>query len=69
MQDVIGHVGGGCIYNQKGDLMSVLEVQTIEPRKTPPGLAHLEIIGNKLLGIYTDGTAFLFPYKLNQNSN
>ncbi len=66
---VIGHVGGGCIYNQKGDLISVLEVQTIERKKTPPGLRLLKIIGNKLLGIYTDGTAFLFPYKLNQYSH
>jgi hypothetical protein len=65
---VIGHVGGGCIYNQKGDLISILEVQTIE-RKNPPGLRLLKIIGDKLLGIYADGTAFLFPYKLNQYSH
>ena len=64
---VIGHVGGGCIYNQKGDLIRVLEVQTIEHRNTSPGLTRLKIVGDKLLGIYADGTAILFPYKLNNN--
>jgi len=64
---VIGHVGGGCIYNQKGDLIGVLEVQTIEHSENPPGLTRLKIIGDKLLGIYADGTTILFPYKLNKN--
>lgn len=64
---VIGHVGGGCIYNQEGELIGVLEVQTIEHRENPPGFTRLKIIGDKLLGIYSDGTAILFPFKLNGN--
>lgn len=63
---VIGHVGGGCIYNQKGDLIGVLEIRTMGHRENPPGLTRLKIIRDKLLGIYADGTAILFTYKLNK---
>lgn len=66
---VIGHVGGGCIYNPKGDLIGVLEVQSIGDSKYHPGLARLKIIGDKLLGLYANGTTILFPYKLNKSLN
>lgn len=64
---VVGHVGGGCIYSGGGEIIAVLEVQTKEPRDNPPGLTRLKIMGDRLLGIYSDGTAMLFPFNMYGN--
>ncbi len=64
---IVGHVGGGCIYDQKGNLKCVLEVQTIEHRNSPPGLRYLRIVQDRLLGMYGGGNAFLFSYNSNPN--
>lgn len=61
---VIGHVGGGCVYNREGELIDVIEVQTIKPRDNPPGLTRPKVIGDRLVGIYSDGSAMLFPFKI-----
>jgi hypothetical protein len=64
---IVGHVGGGCIYDHKGNLKCVLEVQTIERRNSSPGLRYLKVVGDRLLGMPGGGNAILFPYKLNNN--
>ena len=64
---MVGHVGGGCIYDLRGNLKCVLEVQTIEHRNSSPGLRYLKVIGDRLLGMYGGGNAILFPYKSNPN--
>jgi hypothetical protein len=62
---IIGHVGGGCIYNPKGELIDLLEIESTEKREIPPPLCLIKIFGEKIIGVYPDGSAYIFDYKLN----
>jgi len=66
---VVGHSGGGCVYNAKGDLTCLLEIQSTEQREIPPPLYIVKIFGENILATYHDGTTHIFKYKLNGNQN
>jgi hypothetical protein len=61
---IIGHVGGGCVYDPDGNLKYLLEVRTRDNRNSAPGLVYLKVLDERLLGVYVGGRTIIFSYKL-----
>ena len=60
---VIAHRGGGCIYNPKGELISLIEVQLEPANESPRNIRLPRIFGDRLLAVFITSNALLFPYK------
>lgn len=60
---VIAHVGGGCIYSPKGELIYIIEVQPEDLNEGPRTIKVPRIFKDGLLAVFTNSDAILFPYK------
>lgn len=61
---VIAHRGGGCIYNPKGELISLIDVQLEPTNEGPRNIRFPKILGDRLLAVFITSNALLFPYKI-----
>ncbi len=64
---VIAHVGGGCIYSPRGELTYIMEVKFEEPHEGARTIRFPRIIKDRLLAVFTQSQAILFPYILSKN--
>jgi len=63
---VIAHVGGGCIYSPKGELIYIIEVQLEDSNKGLP-IRVPRIFKDRLLAVFINSNAILFPYKFTKD--
>jgi hypothetical protein len=63
---VIAHVGGGCIYSPKGELIKIIKVQLEDSNKGLP-IRVPRIFKDGLLAVFINSNAILFPYKFTKD--
>jgi DNA-binding beta-propeller fold protein YncE len=64
---VITHQGGGCIYNPKGELIYLIEVQLEDSNEGPRDIRLPRIFKDRLLAVFIGSNATLFPYRFTKD--